>query len=228
VLDVLLRLVDKSLVVAEGSAGDIERYQLLETLRQYGREQLLAAGEAEDLSTRHLAHYRALAEESELVLGGPDVVNWLDRLDAEQMDTRQALRWALDMGAAQEGTRLAGALARYWQERGYVAEGEQWLAALLALPEAVARTTARAKALTALAVIRRTTRVLDGARAVGAEIQALVAEAVSIARETGDKWALGTALLRLGEQRVREDYATGHAMLEGVHSTLSGAARPME
>ena len=53
VLELLLRLVDKSLVMAEESAGDVERYRLLETLRQYGRERLLAAGEAADLYARH-------------------------------------------------------------------------------------------------------------------------------------------------------------------------------
>jgi tetratricopeptide (TPR) repeat protein len=214
VLDLLLRLVDKSLVVAEGSAGDIERYRLLETLRQYGRERLLATGEAADLYARHLAHYGALAEESWRALNGPQPVAWIDQLDAEQMNIRQALRWALDVGAAQEGMRLAGVLQEYWDRRGYMAEGEQWLTALLALPRAGMRTKARAWALTGLAYMRRSTRVLDGAQAVGTETQALVAEAVSIARETGDKLALAWALHLLGSWIAREDYATGRTMLE--------------
>jgi non-specific serine/threonine protein kinase len=214
VLDLLLRLVDKSLVVAEGSAGDIERYRLLETLRQYGRERLLAAGEAEDLYARHLAHYRALAEAAELALLGPEVVHWIDRLDAEQMNIRQALRWALDTGAAQEGMRLAGRLAQYWHGCGYMAEGEQWLTALLALPEAATRTTARARSLTGLAYMRWSTRLLDGGQALGAETRALVAEAVSIAREMGDTWALVWALGRLGNWTTRVDYGMGRAMLE--------------
>jgi predicted ATPase/transcriptional regulator with XRE-family HTH domain len=213
VLNLLLRLVDRSLVVAEDGAGGIERYRLLETLRQYGRERLLTAGEAEHLYVRHLAHYRALAEEAERAPYGPQLVTFIERLDVEQMNIRQALRWALDMGAAQEGMQLAAALDGYWFLRGYLAEGEQWLAALLALP-AVARTTARSRALTALAGMRRITRMLDGGRAVGAETQALVAEAVSIARGTGDKWALGLALYQLGGWIAREDYPAGRAMLE--------------
>jgi hypothetical protein len=214
VLELLLRLVDKSLVVAEGSAGDIERYHLLETVRQYGRERLLAGGEAEDLYARHLAQFRALAEVAEPGLLGPDERSWIDRLDLEQMNLRQALRWALDVGATQEGLRLAGALAHYWHLRGSMAEGEQWLAALLALPDAGARTTARSRALTGLAGIRRSIRLVDGAQAVGAETRALVAEALSIARETGDRWALGWALIIHGNWTAREDYATGRAMLE--------------
>ncbi len=214
VLDLLLRLVDKSLVVAEGSAGDIERYRLLETLRQYGRERLLAAGEADDLYARHLAHYHALAEEAELALFGPEAVHWIDQLDAEQMNLRQALRWTLDAGAVQEGLRLAAALAEYWHLRGYMGEGEQWLGGLLALPEAVSRTTVRARALTAIASMRRSIRMLDGSQTVGIETQELVAEAISIARETGDKAALSFALYLLGGWIARQDHTAGRAMLE--------------
>ena len=47
VLDLLLRLVDKSLVTVEGESAGQTRYRLLETLRQYGRERLVAYGEAE-------------------------------------------------------------------------------------------------------------------------------------------------------------------------------------
>jgi predicted ATPase len=214
VLDLLLQLVDRSLVTVEEREGNIERYRLLETLRQYGRERLLAGGEAENLSARHTSYYRALAEEAEFALFGPQPATWIDRLEAEWMNIRQALRWALDVGAAQEGLRLAGALKWYWHQCGYMAEGLQWLAALLALPEAAARTTARAGALTCMAFLRRSTRLLDGAQAVGAETQALVAEAVSIARETGDRPALGFALFPLGDWIAREDYPAGRALLE--------------
>jgi predicted ATPase/transcriptional regulator with XRE-family HTH domain len=214
VLDLLLRLVDKSLVTVEARAGDVERYRLLETLRQYAHERLLVESEAEALHVRHTSYYCALAEESERALFGPLGVAWLDRLDAESMNIRQALRWALDERAAQEGLRLAGALMWYWHFRGYLAEGTQWLADLLALPEAAARTTARARALLATAFIRRSTRLLVGAQAVGVETRALVAEAVSIARETGDRWVLAGALVVFGRVIVHEDYLMGRAMLE--------------
>ena len=142
------------------------------------------------------------------------VMTWIDLLDAEQMNLRQALGWALDVGAAQEGLRLAAALAEYWHLRGYMAEGEQWLAELLALPEAVSRTTVRARALTAIASMRRSIRMLDGSQTVGAETEALVAEAISIAREAPDKATLSFALYLLGGWIARQDYAAGRAMLE--------------
>jgi predicted ATPase/transcriptional regulator with XRE-family HTH domain len=214
VLDLLLRLVDKSLVVAEGSAGDIERYRLLETLRQYGRERLLAAGETEDLHARHAAYYRALAEEAEPALFGPQQAAWLDRLEAEHVSLRQALRWAYEAEAAREGLRLAGALYRYWNNRGYLGEGIQWLTGLLALPGAAARMAARAKALTSIVSLRNDIGILVGSSVATADSQALLSEAVSIARETGDRWVLVFALGLRGELTAHTDYPAGRAMLE--------------
>jgi tetratricopeptide (TPR) repeat protein len=214
VLDLLLWLVDKSLVSAEGSDGNVERYRLLETLRHFGRDRLLTGGEAEDLHKRYAAYYRALVEEAEPALQGPQLASWLDRLDTEWMNIRQALRWTIDAGDAQEGVRLAGALKVYWHHSGYIAEGVQWLTEVLALPGAAARTAARARALTGMAYLRRSARLLVGSQAVGAETRALAAEAVSLARETGDLWALVFALRLLGSWTGREDYATGRALLE--------------
>jgi hypothetical protein len=160
------------LVLAEGSGGNVERYRLLETLRHFGRERALAGGEAEGLHARHAGYYRALAEEAAGALAGGAVAAWTDRLEAESMNLRQALRWAIEAGAAQEGLRLAGALSPYWHMFGYMAEGVHWLAELLALPGAAARTTARAQALAALAYLRRSARFLVGMQAAGADARA--------------------------------------------------------
>jgi predicted ATPase/DNA-binding XRE family transcriptional regulator len=213
VLALLLRLVDQSLVVVEGQAGEVERYRLLETLRQYGRERSLAGGETEDLDARHAAYYRALAEGAE---GDPcqQPAAWADRMEAEWMNFRQALHWAVTVGAAQEGLRLAGALWDFWHDRGAMAEGVQWLAQVLALPGTEARTTARATALAALAYLRRSARFMVGVQASGADARAQAAEAVAIARETGDKFVLACALRVLGGWTEREGYAAARALLE--------------
>jgi predicted ATPase/transcriptional regulator with XRE-family HTH domain len=209
VLDLLLRLVDRSLVSVEEQEGNVTRYRLLETLRQYGRERLLAAGEPSDLAARHAAHYRALAD------ANPDDVS-----EAEHLNIRQALRWALDVGDAQEGMRLVRALQCYWHNHGYMAEGLQLLAELLAQPGAAARTPARAATLFGLANLRRSTRLLMGSQAVAAETHALAVEAISIARETGDKLVLADALTHLGGWVGREDYPRGRALLEeALHVT---------
>jgi len=62
VLDLLTRLIDKSMVVAAGGPSGIERYRLLETLRQYGRERLVQSGEADAIRDRHFAYYIGLVK----------------------------------------------------------------------------------------------------------------------------------------------------------------------
>ena len=157
---------------------------------------------------------------------GPEQATWLNRLDAEYMNIRQALRWALDAEIVQEGLRLAGALVLYWHMRGYFPEGGQWLTEVLALPEAATRTTARAKALMATAFMRYGTRIMVGSSALGAEINTLLAEAVSIARETGDKWVLSAALNALGGRMRARRLSCGPRAVGRELGTLSRTGRP--
>src|SRR5713226_5481995 len=90
VLDLLTSLVEKSLVLYEERGGE-GRYRLLETVRQYARDRLLEAGEAEAVRGRHLGFVLRLAEEAEPKLSGPEQVVWLDRLEAEHDNLRAAL-----------------------------------------------------------------------------------------------------------------------------------------
>ncbi|NUP80972.1 MAG: AfsR/SARP family transcriptional regulator, partial [Nonomuraea sp.] len=119
VLDVLARLVDRSLVVV----GPGPRYRLLESVTAYCVERLRAAGEHERLRERHARYYTELAVRAEL--RGPRQHEWLDRLDAESANLRLAL-------SGPEALRLADALAWYWILRGRLREARRSLAAALA------------------------------------------------------------------------------------------------
>src|SRR5207248_1763198 len=79
ILDLLSELVDKSLVVAEGGNAGAERYRLLETLRQYGQERLVASGDAAALHQRHAAYFQVLAERAIPEIGSPQRKTGLDR-----------------------------------------------------------------------------------------------------------------------------------------------------
>ncbi|GLW30369.1 ATP-binding protein [Actinoplanes regularis] len=98
--DGLARLAEQSLLAVEPSPAGTE-FRLLETIRQYGVEQLTAAGELDDARGRHLRWCQAQAEE--LVRTGPD---WRIRFDAVGDDLRAAQAWAGDFGLAKRLAEL--------------------------------------------------------------------------------------------------------------------------
>jgi predicted ATPase len=133
VFDLLTQLVDKSLVVAEG-AEDTVWYRLLEPVRQYAMQHLVASGERAAVAAPHAAFYTALAEHASQALQGPAQVEWLARLDREQGNLRATLQWATERGDAEDALRLAAALVPFWEIHGQITEGRRWLQQALALP----------------------------------------------------------------------------------------------
>src|SRR3981189_2605414 len=75
-----------------------------------------------------------LAERAESALIGPDQRTWLDRLERELGNLRTALQWAVDTEDTALALRLAAALWFFWDMRGHLREGQQWLETALALP----------------------------------------------------------------------------------------------
>jgi predicted ATPase/class 3 adenylate cyclase len=185
-LDGLTSLVDKSLIRRIEPPGRPSRFSMLETIREFGHEQLESAGELELIRRRHAEHFLRLAEEAEAHLTGQDQGAWLDRCDQEHANIRAALRWAIETGDAGQAQSVAGALWRFWQQRGHLAEGRRWLEEVLAMPSGQARTASRAKALA-------------GAGGVAwwsdqEASRALYDEALAIERELGDPARLAEAL----------------------------------
>jgi DNA-binding CsgD family transcriptional regulator len=127
ILDLLVRLVDKSLVVAETQGGEA-RYRLLETVRHYGRDRLLETGESAEIRHRHRGWYLGLAERGDAELRGPKQGEWLRRLETEHDNLRVALEWSrTDSGDQAAALRLAGALYWFWFIHGHWSEGRGWL-----------------------------------------------------------------------------------------------------
>jgi non-specific serine/threonine protein kinase len=145
VFELVAGLIDKSVVVREGS-GDHVRYRLLETIRAYGRERLASAGTGDAWRRRHRDYYLALAQRSEDEWFGPDQVGWCARLLGEQSNFWAALDYCLTTrGESGTGLRLASALFFYWNGCGHLKDGRYWLdRALAAAPEP---TPERTKAL---------------------------------------------------------------------------------
>ena len=187
VLDLLTRLVDKSLVgVGEDADG---RYRLLETIRLYAAQKLVEAGEAEATRSGHLAYFVALAERSEpesVLADGPVV---LARLEREHDNFRAAMEWAEMAGAHEEFLRLVTALALFWELHGHMQAGNGWCARALAHDGGPS--VYRARALWAAAHLSLYAGDV-------ATVSGRAPEALAMAEEVGDEWALGRALNTLG------------------------------
>ena len=148
VLDLLARLVDKSLVTVERRRTGESRYRFLETMRQYALEKLEDAGQGSALRARHLDHFLALAEAAEPKLWGADQATWLARLEIEHENLLAALAWCdRAENGAESAIRLAGSLWRFWTIHGHYRMGRLALAEALRRPGADAPTRARARAL---------------------------------------------------------------------------------
>jgi tetratricopeptide (TPR) repeat protein len=132
-MDLLGRLVDKSLVVFDDSV-EPPRYRYLETLQAYARERLDESGESEGMRDGHLSYFTDYAEGAEGELVGEKQLEWLGRLEAEHDNFRAAIDWSVAAGGVRRvtlGLRMATALGRFWLVRGYFGEGRARLKALL-------------------------------------------------------------------------------------------------
>jgi predicted ATPase/class 3 adenylate cyclase len=185
-LDGLSALVDKSLV-RRGLDVNWIRFSMLETIREFGQQKLREFGDLEATRERHGLHYLDLAVEAEPHLVAEDQVEWLDRCDVEHGNIRDALRWAIETERAEPAQEAAGALWRFWQQRGHIAEGARWFAEILALPSRTGPTAARAKALIGAGGIAWWQRDRESAGR-------FYSEAVDVERRLGDPAGIAEAL----------------------------------
>ena len=201
-LELLTRLADKSLVRVEHARGD-SRYHLLVTIRDYARDRLAEAGEADAMRQAHLAYFTELVEAAAVVLAGGDEAGGngleleLDRLDAELPNLRRAFESATESGDAGAALRIAGPLDRYAYLRGRYHEIRQWMdVAVTSYPDAPAGLRAKAllgsgrlallqcdyaPAVRRLEAALRLYRELDDPRGIASALQVLG----SVAREQG-------------------------------------------
>lgn len=223
VLDLLTRLVDKSLVVIEETIEEI-RYHRLETIRQYSREKFLETEEVEEIRDRHLAYYVRFAELADEKLKSGEQLVWQNRMSAEADNLRAALDWGLSRNP-ESALRIVGAANLFWTAGGYSAEGFRWTQKALEQVEKTPvfeditseqRMIARAKAL--CGQTRLYLSLGDNANA-----KRVAEESVSLYRQTQDRRGLAFALVVLAypleflgervqaEAALQESYSIGRA-----------------
>lgn len=192
-LDVLNALIDKSLLRQQEQENDEPRFTMLHTIRDFALEQLDKGGDAELLRHSHFAYYLSMAEEAAAALTGSEQRRWLAQLECEHDNLLAALWWGLENAGNELGSRLAGALWRFWLMRGYLHEGRYWLDKFLlvgATPTAASAT--RASVLKGASVLA--CRQKDYERAA-----LLADEALAIGRALDNQEILSSAYASLAE-----------------------------
>jgi predicted ATPase/DNA-binding SARP family transcriptional activator len=152
VADVVARLVEKSLVVIDDAARG--RYRLLDTIRQFAAEQLVAAGEQAEVEARH----RRWADELALIHDPATIDGAANRSLAELELDHDNIRAAFESGLRSqpdEALRLATRFWRFWLDRNYFSEGARRLRAVLDSADDTGELRARALLAAAALDLRR-------------------------------------------------------------------------
>lgn len=206
ITDLVTGLVDKSVLVCERHGGET-RFRLLDTIRQYGMNQLRELGEESALRHRHRDYYLRFAQQCERAWFGPDQPGIFTSTRLEHANLRQALVFSLSTETeARTGLRLAGTLWFYWSGCGALREGRVWLDRALGLVRAPCRD--RAKALWVNGYVSTLCGDLTAATA-------MLEECRDYARRAGDDLALAYSTHRLGcTQLVGDDPAVARSLFE--------------
>jgi tetratricopeptide (TPR) repeat protein len=186
VLDGLASLADKSLV--RTGATEADRFTMLETIREFALEKLEESGEAEDIRRAHADHFKRLAEEAEPHLIGQHQKEWLDRLEEEHDNVRTTLGWylATDPHAAMQS---GNAIWRFWDTRGHVTEGRDWMERIL--ESNTERSLERMRATQAAALLCEVQEDYESSITHAKE-------SLALARSFGDHVGAAVALISLG------------------------------
>lgn len=208
ILESVAALVDKSLVRQTEQTDGEPRFMILETIREYGLEQLEASKETTTVQRQHAKFFLELIERVEPELSGANQGIWLDRLETEHGNLRAAVRWAKENREVELGSRIAGALGRFWLRHSYLSEGRERLAEFLALTGPAARTETRAKLLTSAATLAQNQGDYAAARS-------FFEESLAIWQEIGNKEGIAASLTNLGWMAWRQsDYTAARSLSE--------------
>jgi predicted ATPase/DNA-binding SARP family transcriptional activator len=194
VLDLLSKLVNKSLVLVETVSGEF-RYRRLETIRQFAREKFLEYSESVLLRDRHLIYFLEKAEEIEPYLMGTEQSVWMDYLDLELDNFRLALEWSIQNNKGEESLRLFSALGWFWFIRCHFTEGEEWFKKIIDLRTTVSKST-QAKTLGWAAWLYM-------AKGDDPASTSFLQESLILYRELGDMKGVSTTLQLLGVNEFR-------------------------
>ena len=215
VLDGIATLVDQRLLYrVDGPAGE-PRYAMLETIREYAVDQLVASGEEAALRDAHTAWCLAFADEAAPHWFTVDQSSWADRVDAEHENLRAALAYTLELPDCALGQTPCQRIWPFWIVRGHIWEGWRWMEQVLARDDG-ARTIERVRILTGAARFQRYLGEESTARALGEE-------ALSLAEGIGVATGIDAAYILIGlahTAAIRRDFEQAAALNERALAIL--------
>jgi predicted ATPase/DNA-binding CsgD family transcriptional regulator len=219
----VVSLVDKSLVRQEPWEGESwvgePRFSLLETIRGFALEQLIASDEEHAVREAHAEWCLSLAEENRLTPYLPSGQQGLRRLEVEHANLRAALDWFDRRGDHDRLLRMATALGRFWLLHGHFEEGRSWLERALGDTER-GGPLARARAQFELGQID----CMRGDRERG---EALIEQSINVSRSHGDVMLLTSALITKSRSLIaREEYDQAESLLREALRLVADIADP--
>jgi non-specific serine/threonine protein kinase len=218
-LDVLGRLVDKSLLVVVGETAGRARYGLLETLRAYALERLDESGKLQTAQHKHAAYFLDMTRRLDHELTDAGQRPALARLEAENANINAALEWAVASGNHDVAMQFGATLWRYWRYHAALAEGDVWLGRLMSLPGPW--TQARLRVVFGAAMIAMRRGELTAARRHFECIR-------SVAQELGDDIWLASAETQLAFLSASSDPEGARVLHENALSIRRGLGRTWE
>ncbi|MFN2577099.1 MAG: protein kinase [Pyrinomonadaceae bacterium] len=206
-IESITALVDNSLL-QRAWINDEPRFTMLQTITDYGREQLAASGEDAAVRRKHTDIFLRLAETAEQRLSGAEHEQWLDRLELEHDNFRAAMSWAAENAQTELGLRITTALWRFWEMRGYLTEGRARLATFLSSSGSNTPSKLYLKALYAAGLLADSQCDYQAARLS-------FQKNLELYRKLGDKWGIANSANNLGIIALRQhDYDDARALYE--------------
>jgi tetratricopeptide (TPR) repeat protein len=225
----LARLVDASLLQSPSDApltweeGGTPRYTMLETVREFALERLIASGELEVVQRQHADYYLKLAETLAPDLFSAQEAAALSELEDEHPNLRAALQWSLDRGEVSMAARFGVALWQFWAVHSHLSEGRASLEAVLCRIDQATTPEQTSPALRAKLLY--VTGNLTRAQAAHRRASELFTAALALRRELEDTHGIASCLHNLGIIAYEQgDYARAVRL----NTEALGMMRPLD